>query len=396
MFIKKAYSLFIIFFLAFFVVSCNFSKKTSSSEKPDFNHWYNDWQANNQYIFSESNNLPENRFLVIESGNLPINGILRSMQGPFEVVNFTFENNTYHPLPNGKELIWLTGYYVEVFDPVTGEKLSDDFLCHNNLNMLRPEYCPWTVKTQGSNTRLFTLTEGHTHLRMPEGFGIPIMSNQPLEVAFQVLNHNLKDLKKEVKQRVIIRYHLNSDLKKPLKALYQQSIFVTELKNGPEGFHNNPIIIKNTGVIENKPGTNELSCGIEKPLSGQYNPFEDDYGRKFSGHWKFFPGEKTWKTPCTKMIDIKNETMVHFISVHIHPFCEWVRLVDVTQNDSIVFFSKIKNFSNKIGLEQISTFSSVHGLKINPDHRYFLETHYNNTDTIVHTAMATMFLYCAE
>lgn len=318
------------------------------------------------------------------------------MQGPFEVVNFTFENNNFQPLTGGKELIWLTGYYVEVFDPKTGEKLSDDFLCHNNLNLLKPEFSPWKIKTQGSNTRLFTLTEGQTHLRMPQGFGIPVMSNQALEVAFQVLNHNQKDLLREVKQRVVIRYMLNSELTEPIKALYQQSVFVTERIEGPDGFHSNPVILRNTGLVNSQPGTNELSCGIEKPLSGAYNPFTDDYGRKFTGHWKVSPGVKDWKTPCSRMLNLSKPTLVHFISVHVHPFCQQVTLANESKMDTPVFQSMIKNFKDKIGLASISTYSSEEGIMLMPDQQYYLKTTYHNTDSIQHTAMATMFLYCEE
>jgi len=382
--------------LVLIFVGCSKHGDKKTSGQADFYTWLEEWEKRKENTDPSKNDIPEARFLVIESGNLPIKGILRSMQGPFEVVNFTFENNNFQPLAGGQELIWLTGYYVEVFDPKTGEKLSDDYLCHNNLNLLKPEYCAWKVKTQGSNTRLFTLTEGQTHLRMPEGFGIPVLSNQPLEVAFQVLNHNQRDLIKEVKQRVVIRYRLNSDLTKPMKALYQQSVFITDRVSGPDGFHSNPVILRNTGNLKTNPGANELSCGIEKPLSGQYNPFTDDYGRKFTGHWKIKPGANEWKTPCSRMLNLSKPTLVHFISVHVHPFCREVTLANESKGNQVVFQSKVKNFNQKIGLECISTYSSAEGIMLLPDQQYFLQTRYHNTDTITHTAMATMFLYCEE
>jgi hypothetical protein len=131
-------------------------------------------------------------------------------------------------------------------------------------------------------------------------------------------------------------------------------------------------------------------------LSGAYNPFVDDYGRKFTGHWKLPLGSKNWKTPCVRMLNLTKPTKVHFISVHVHPFCQWVKLADESSDNKTVFQSNIKNFSNKIGLECISTFSSQEGLILYPGNQYYLQTGYLNTDTITHTAMATMFIYCAE
>lgn len=392
----KPWKLFSKIFLVVLFMGCGHKENKKPGEKPFFNQWLQSWELAHPKKNNENIPVAKPRYLVIESGKMPIKGILRSMQGPFEVVNFTFENNNFSPMEGEKELLWLTGYYVEVFDPETKEKLSDDFLCHNNLNLLKPEYCDWRVKTQGSNTRLFTLTEGQTHLNLPAGCGIPVLSNQPLEVAFQVLNHNQKDLIREVKQRVIISYYKNSDLPKPFKALYQQSAFVTEQTQGPEGFHSNPVILKNSGNLKTNPGVNELSCGIEKPLRGDYNPFQDEYGRKFTGHWKVPPGDKIWKTPCSRMLNIQKPTRVHFISVHVHPFCEWVKLADESAGNPIIFESRIRNFDNKIGLERISTYSSEEGLMLYPENRYYLQTAYHNTDKITHTGMATMFLYCEE
>lgn len=166
--------------------------------KTDFSIWYSA-KANNvrdlqkDYIFHDT---------IIISDTMRINKIMRSMEGPFSITNFTFGNgfmNYFSP-----QLIWLTGYQLDVIDAMTNQKLSNDFMCHNNMNIVDKNSVPWKLETQGSNTRLFTLTEGQTQLQLPDGFGIPILSNQKLEIVSQVLNHNIADTNFLVRQRVKI------------------------------------------------------------------------------------------------------------------------------------------------------------------------------------------------
>lgn len=339
--------------------------------------------------------LQQPRAMVVESGELPVRGIYRSMQGPFEVKTFELDESLpwSHRLFGGNQLAWLTGYSVEVFDPKTGQKVSDDFLCHNNLNLIHPDQLPWKIHTQGSNLRLFTLTEGQTRMSLPPGTGIPILTNQELEIAFQVLNHNYPDLDTSFKQRVRIEYYLDQDLPRRPIPVYQQSAFVTKQTNGPAGLHGEPVIIRNNSG--QKPGVNDLSCGIEKQNDGTFNPFLDAYGRSFIGHWKVPPGGQWLRTSANEMLGLNENKTVHFISVHVHPYCMWMRLRDKT-SEEIVFQSNIRNFQDRTGIQNIETYSAGPGITLYSEHRYEVECFYYNPTQEVHTAMATMFFYLSE
>ena len=53
----------------------------------------------------------------------------------------------------------------------------------------------------------------------------------------------------------------------------------------------------------------------------------------------------------------------------------------------------MKGFSNKIGLEYITDFTSKEGIKLYKDHEYELVSSYNNTSQDTLSAMSVVYLY---
>jgi hypothetical protein len=361
------------------------------SPKKEFSIWYTAHSKKHvgkqkEYIFHDT---------IILSDTMRINKIMRSMEGPFSITNFTFGTGLINHF--APQLIWLTGYQLDVIDANTNQKLSDDFMCHNNMNIVDKNTVPWKLETQGSNTRLFTITEGQTQLQLPKGYGIPVLSNQKLEIVSQVLNHNIADTNFLVRQRIKITYVKEIEVALPIKPVYQQSAFVTKFVSGPAGNYGESIKIPSTINSNSKACTTEnmLSCGVEKPEPGVFNPFQDQYGRQFTGHWKFNPGKEILVTNVTKMINIKRIKKAYYVSVHVHPFCEALCLYDVTAKDTLIK-ANARSFTNKIGLEHIEQFTFKRGLTFYPNHKYELVSYYNNPTQAIHTAMATMFLYMDE
>ena len=361
------------------------------SPKKDFSKWYAAYPKKEaslpkEYIFCDT---------IILSDTMRINKIMRSMEGPYSITNFTFGKgiiNKFFP-----HLIWLTGYQLDVIDATTNKKISDDFMCHNNMNIVDKNSVPWKLETQGSNTRLFTITEGQTQLKLPKGYGIPVLSNQQLEIVSQVLNHNIADTNFIVRQRIKITYIKEIEAGLPIVPVYQQSAFVTKFVSGPAGNFGESIKIPSTINSNSKACTTEnmLSCGVEKPELGNFNPFQDQYGREFTGHWKFNPGNEMLVTNVSKMLNIKRIKKAYYISVHVHPFCKSLSLYDATTNDTILK-ANAKSFTHKIGLENIEQFTFENGLTFYPNHKYQLVSYYDNPTKDIHTAMATMFLYMDE
>jgi hypothetical protein len=67
-------------------------------------------------------------------------------------------------------------------------------------------------------------------------------------------------------------------------------------------------------------------------------------------------------------------------------------LVDLTTKKTL-FESRVKNFSDRVGLSEIDAVSSVAGIPLAKSHEYELVVVYNNTSDVDRDAMATFFLY---
>jgi hypothetical protein len=122
------------------------------------------------------------------------------------------------------ELLWITGYKAVMMNADASKAVSQDFMCHSNL-----DFDPYTYwENFGSNAsmsgRLFTLSQGQQDVQLPAGFGIPIMSNETLDLATQVLNLNLESPNVEVRHKVTIRFIRDRDLTQPMKPLFQAAV----------------------------------------------------------------------------------------------------------------------------------------------------------------------------
>lgn len=324
---------------------------------------------------------------LIQSENLKIDTIFRSMQGPYDMKSFEFQEGN-------EQLIWLTGYSAKIIDVANSSSLSDGYMCHNNLNISKPKSFPWLVKTQGSSIRLFTLTEGQVSVKLPNGFGIPIPPAQAMTVVSQILNHNSPDINLLVNHSISLNYQLQSELDHIPIPLYQQAVFVTKQISGPEGWFGMPRLcndhyLDSSKIIGEQPSHEcKISYG-----EGDYNPYFDSFDRRYTGHWKLPLQKQVLTTDVTKMMDLQFDTKIHYIGVHVHPFARKLELRDVTLDTSL-YVAYIENHDVKIGIKGIDSYSSVEGIQVYQKHQYELISIYECTDSSdVHTAMATMFLY---
>jgi 7-cyano-7-deazaguanine synthase in queuosine biosynthesis len=83
---------------------------------------------------------------------------------------------------------------------------------------------------------------------------------------------------------------------------------------------------------------------------------------------------------------------MHQIAVHLHPFAEELEFRDITK-DSSLFISKADNYKDKIGLKNVSYYSSAEGIMLYPDHQYELVLKTNNTTDVNQDMMASMFVF---
>ncbi len=334
------------------------------------------------------------------SGSFKIDTIFRSMMGPLSAqpVRLNEGVSRVWNFIKGPKLCWLIGYSVDVVEATSGIKVSDDFLCHNNLDIRDKSSVPWHVNTTGTFARVFTLTEGQTSVMLPDGYGIPMLNTEAMVINSQVLNHNYPDTNITVRQKVTIFYLEEDELKAAMKPVYQQAVFVTKQVSGPAGAYGDPIpgiaMVDSseafTGGVAVAP--HEDTCCSGRSFTKDYNPYYDLMGRQFTGHWRFGTGEEVLQTDVTTMMDLPYDAKVYFIGVHAHPFSRFLELRDKTANESL-FKANNENLDGRIGLKRLDNYSNEKGIQMYKGHKYELVSTYFNPTRDVHTAMATMFLY---
>ena len=143
------------------------------------------------------------REMTVLSDPYHIDAMYRSMRGPWGQQHvYLWES----PQP---ELLWITGYETHVVDAESQEDVGQQFMCHANLDFDVQQYYDDFNLTHGLSGRVFTLSQGQQHIQFPEGFGIPILSTQPLKLW---LSHSLPSelfsLRSATTSRGILRYSL--------------------------------------------------------------------------------------------------------------------------------------------------------------------------------------------
>lgn len=307
-----------------------------------------------------------------------VDRIYRSMTGPASVRRFSFDRQ------GPPRLVWITGYRAEIVG-ADEQQTSPEFMCHSNLDFTDGQEHADLVR-DGARTvrRLFTASQGQMAVAFPEGFGIPVLSNERFDLTTQVLNLNAQSRRFDVRHKTTLQFVMDENAGREMKPLYQFALQSMVLLEGPDGF---PAVPEGTGH-----GT---SCAVGEAAMGE-QPIGDAFGRQFAAHWVVEPGRHVYHTPVTKMVNIPaDSTTVHFIAVHLHPFAESLELRDWTTGES-VFKSRARNREEAIGLRHVDSFASEEGLVLHKDHGYELIATYDNTSGEPQDSMAVMYLYAAD
>jgi cyclophilin family peptidyl-prolyl cis-trans isomerase len=313
----------------------------------------------------------------------------RSMEGPGSTTSFTVGDG------GPPELLWITGVKTEMVaaDGVTPQ--LPEFMCHVNVDLDAARHAALFNMRRPVATRLITLSQGITDTRVPDGFGFPISSNEPLVVYTQVLNHNIENPQNmKVRHRVTFEYIRDRDLREPIKPLMNLGASGTVIL--PAG----PLSVTGAATpaaadTSNAHGPSCLIAARAPNAAGMGGDYVDPKGRKLTGHWVVPPGRQTNHSDVSWFMGLPFDTKLHYAAVHLHPFAESLELRDVTANKSM-FLAKAKNPKGKVGLDHVDTFLSKEGLQFHRDHEYQLISVYNNPTNETHDSMASMFFGFAD
>ena len=317
----------------------------------------------------------------VDSPLYHIDKIYRSMRGPDK-------RQTVSLVESGEpELLWIVGYETTVVND-TGAEISQEFMCHANLDFDAREYYKKMSTRVPLSGRVFTLSQGQQRIDFPPGFGIPIRSDQDLFLTTQVLNLNLKRPKDlYVRHHVEIRYLRDSELDAPLRPLYQGAVQGFKSLTDSPGYYG-------LESDEVDPELHGEGCAVGQSAIDK-DPNVDKRGGEFTAHWVVEPGREVNRTLVTHFLDLPFDTTAHYIAVHLHPFAESLELLDLTA-EKTVFKSHVRGAEGRIGIEEIEYFTSETGVKLYADHEYELVSVYNNTTYHDQDSMAVMYLYLLD
>lgn len=315
-----------------------------------------------------------------------VDRIYKSMQGPSGLQRVALGKGE-------RELFWIVGFEAVMVDPEGNEKISQEFMCHTNLDIDVERHQATFGDDKRMTGRLFTLSQGQYRIDLPPGFGIPIVSDELLDVNTQVLNLNLPDTKHRVRHRVILRFVRDRDLEKPMKALFVAGAYGLKLLDGKDGHYGldqEPAQTPHEGHGEH--GSHGACLPGEN--AGKHS-LDDGKGRVFTGHWVVKPGREVNHTRVTELMDLPFDTRVHYVAVHLHPFAESLELIDLTTGKS-VYKAKTRQAEKGIGLAHVDFYASEEGFPVFRDHEYEIVSTYNNTSSQDQDSMAVLNLYMLD
>lgn len=284
------------------------------------------------------------------------------------------------------ELLWIVGYRTTVIDGASPEELSQEFMCHANLDFDATDYYDRFPGAPPISGRVFTLSQGQQEIRFPEGFGIPVTSDLPITLATQVLNLTVPEAKMDVRHKVDVFFVRDSEVDGSMVPLFQGAVEGFKAL-GDARFY---------GFSEDEADHDELGPGCslgQAAIAGDAD--EDRHGQKFTAHWVVPPGREVNRTNVTRFLNLQFDTTAHYIAVHLHPFAKSLTLNDLTTGE-VVYEAQVTPTRDRIGIERIDHYSSAEGLPLYKDHQYELVSVYDNTSDKDVDSMAVMYLYMRD
>ena len=315
----------------------------------------NDWKADEQ----------EGSYSMI-SPVFWIDGIYTSMEGP-KALN-------YVRLSDKPGIVFLKSFSVRAMDAETGKPISNDFICHTNVDFNDARYFGYfglNDRIGKQYPRMTSLSHGQENFAFPFGYGVPMPADDWLFVTTQTLNHNRPDIDMKVRHRVDMRFTENK-----LRPLMSRTAFIRL-----------PYDKRNPYKEPTDPGANQCI-----PVETKNHSYDDGKGNMLSGHWVIPPGRKLYRSDVSDQLQIKDSLRLHAAAIHVHPFAEWIELRDKTTGKT-VFRSEIENHAARTGLKRVASFSSEDGIWLFAKDQYEIVLGTNNTTSVDQDMMGSMFLF---
>jgi hypothetical protein len=332
---------------------------------------------------------PTGHTVVTESEILTMDRVYKSMFGPKDL-DVVMLLSTDKP-----EVLWVKAIKAEIVGADGESPESPEYFCHSTFvnSQSQPVRSQKILgPTLGRTQMMFTLVQGMTEVRFPEGFAMPVLSNDSFNNYVMVMNPTERDEPIRVGVDSRIEYARDSELEERMKPLFLLALVTKVPLEGQDGDH----------ASHDHGGEHScLSAGADVMAAASV----DRAGRKFvpisksesgveqTGHWYVPPGRHVYRHRLEPMTEsIPYDAKAHYIFAHLHPFGESLELIDLTTGES-VFKAFANNYPDQVAVEKITKYSSTEGIPILRDHDYEIVAVYNNTTDQDVDSMAVMYLY---
>jgi hypothetical protein len=327
----------------------------------------------------------EQAVLTLMSDPYRLDKIYRSMEGPWSI-----QRGIHLGLTEKSHVQWITGLETEVLEATGRKQISQEFFCHSNLTFAERGGNPAKYNQEmGGKThldwRLFTLVPGRLSIDFPQGFGLPIPADAPLDYVTMSLNLNERDHVVNVQMRTTVHSIEGDQPGAPTKALFRRALYVLQ----PNG------VSTKGPACTSKPGMHMgAGCGELTKVSVKESPSaKPDQG--LMNHWIVPPGHHIYTTEITPQLNLPFDTTIHYATIHVHPFACGMELRDMTTGE-MIFRLHSQDWPDRVGVAYVEEFKSIEGIPIQRDHRYELSAEYDNTTNADTDAMAILYLYFLE
>ena len=324
--------------------------------------------------------------LTLISDPYQLDKIYRSMEGPWSV-----QSGIQLASAKKSRVHWITGLETQVVDATKQTPISQEFFCHSNLTFAEHGAPPdqYNNNELGGKThldwRLFTLVPGQLSIEFPQGFGVPVPSNAPLDYVTMSLNLNARNQITNVRFRTNVHTISADQPGAPTKALFRRALYVLQP-------HTESVHIGHACMA--KPGAHHLGAGCaEFSKANLVNGSAS--GETPTNHWIVPPGRHTYKIEITPQLNLPFDTTIHYATIHVHPFARGMELRDLTTGQTILRLNS-QDWPDRIGVARVEEFKSNNGIPISRSHRYELAVEYDNTSGSNTDAMGILYLYFLE
>jgi hypothetical protein len=272
------------------------------------------------------------------------------------------------------ELIWVTG---SALTSVAGQNIPLPVLSRASVvykNALRHNQLHGLA--QNPQGVVFRFSPGVETVKFPDGFGIPVNSNEPIFLGTESQCGQALPEPEVVSFQLELDFVRQRGLERPFVPLYCLQL------NSLVSVGEKPLYF---GVENPDPEIHGSGAPVERIATEAR--LQDGLGQKFADVWFMEPGEQFNHTLATSVLRVSRTTKIHHATGHTTTFGESLVLYDLTDDRPVV---TLERNSDGPGLQQ---YSSEEGVLLHSDHEYEVVAKFQNTSGSTVRASAQMLLY---